>query len=148
VSDAIETLAFVTVHTGSGKRRDAPGVSVEAVGASYSEPRATGHRTTRQAAPAHRRATRRDLLGRRCARGARWCIFPTGGCLTVANASQRLPQHLGGEAGTEESSISSGDLGTLATGGCYAAESGSERLGAAVETAFTLTLQSEYPTKD
>ena len=54
MSDAIETLAFVTVHTGSGKRRDAPGVSVEAVGASYSEPRATGH-TARKAAKAEQR---------------------------------------------------------------------------------------------
>ena len=32
------------VHTGSGKRR--AGVSVEAVGASYSAPRATGHKDT------------------------------------------------------------------------------------------------------
>jgi len=35
--------------------------------------------------------------------------------------------------------VASDDLGTLATGSCYAAESGSE-------TAFTLTLQLEYPT--
>ena len=51
----------------------------------------------------------------------------------------------GGEAGGEESSIPWGYLGTLATGDSYAAESGSESIGAAVETAFMQTLQSEYP---
>jgi hypothetical protein len=53
---------------------------------------------------------------------SRWCVFPAG-------RSSCFPYGSGEEAGGEESSIPSDDLGTLATGGCYVAERGSEHLG-------------------
>jgi len=77
--------------------------------------------TVRQASVRRRHGWLRALLPPRRWK-SRWCVFPAG-------RSSCFPYGSGEEAGGEESSIPSDDLGTLATGGCYVAERGSEHLG-------------------
>jgi len=68
-----------------------------------------------------------------CAHSSRRGAGRAGRRLSAAAPRQTLPccfpYGSGEEAGGEESSIPSDDLGTLATGGCYVAERGSEHLG-------------------
>jgi hypothetical protein len=68
-----------------------------------------------------------------CAHSSRRGAGRAGRRLSAAAPRQTLPccfpYGSGEEAGGEESSIPTDDLGTLATGGCYVAERGSEHLG-------------------